>query len=337
MRVSGDVNKAADDLELFVQTFPRATIPRAYRGTFYESIGQFEKAAQDYEELLHNDPRSSIGYMNLMQAYALLGLFEKSRAVADEAFAYKLDAPGFHQILLEVALMEEDHSSAAKQINWFDGRHDEYLSLTLQASDAMVHGQRRKASELLRRAAVLARGDNPRYAGVLSEAAEADPFGDCHVDGGLPCADVHRRLADLQNALAERPTDTLLAAVHLPRHRAAIELQQHRPARAIELLQAAAPFERRYPEVTYVRGVAYLRDGRYAEAMTEFRTIIDHKGATWGPRYPLAYLGLARAASKARFGDEAKNAYQQLMKLWRDADSDLRELHDAKKEYAALR
>jgi eukaryotic-like serine/threonine-protein kinase len=157
MRVSGDANKAADALELFVQTFPRATIPRANRGSFYTSMGQFERAADDYEELLRQDPRSRIGHMNLMQTYARLGLFDKARAVADEAFGQKLDAPGFHRVLLDIALKQDNPTGAANEIKWFDGRDDEYVSLALQASNAIVHGQCRKASDFLTRAAVRAR------------------------------------------------------------------------------------------------------------------------------------------------------------------------------------
>jgi tetratricopeptide (TPR) repeat protein len=336
MRVSGDANKASAALELFVQTFPRATIPRAYRGSFYTSMGEFERAANDYEELLRQDSHSRIGYMNLTQTYARLGLFDKARAVAGDAFARKLDAPGLHQILLDIALKQDNQTGAANEIKWFDGRNDEYVSLALQASNAIVRGQRRTASDFLKRAAVGARRNNPRYADVLSEAAAANPFGQCQADEGLPCADVRRKLADLQNAMTERPADTLLSAVHLPARRAAVELQRNRPAKAIELLESAAPFERRYPEVMYLRAVGYLRSGKTVEAMNEFRKIIDHKGSTWGPRYPLAYLGLARAATRAGQTEEARKAYRELFKLWKDPDPDIQELIDVKKEYARL-
>ena len=65
MRVSGDADEAAAALQLFVQTFPRASIPRSYRGSFYMSTGQFEKAARDFEEMVRLDPRSWIPHMNL--------------------------------------------------------------------------------------------------------------------------------------------------------------------------------------------------------------------------------------------------------------------------------
>ena len=125
--------------------------------------------------------------------------------------------------------------------------------------------------------------------------------------------------------------------MHLPVRRAAVELKRNQPAKAIELLQAAAPYERRYPEVVYIRALAYLRTGKAAEAAGEFQKIIDHKGANWGPRYPLAYLGLARAAAQAGDSSRARKAYQDFLTLWKDADPDIRILIDAKKEYTAIR
>jgi hypothetical protein len=45
--------------------------------------------------------------------------------------------------------------------------------------------------------------------------------------------------------------------VQLPEIRAAIELQRGQPAKAVELLASASPYERAYPEAVYLRGLAY--------------------------------------------------------------------------------
>jgi len=70
--------------------------------------------------------------------------------------------------------------------------------------------------------------------------------------------------------------------VQLPEIRAAIELQRDQPAKAVELLASASPYERAYPEAVYLRGLAYLslRDG--VKAAAEFRKILDHRGARPG-------------------------------------------------------
>ena len=46
--------------------------------------------------------------------------------------------------------------------------------------------------------------------------------------------------------------------MHLPVRRAAVELRGNRPANAVMLLEEARAFERRYTEVLYLRGLAYL-------------------------------------------------------------------------------
>jgi hypothetical protein len=135
--------------------------------------------------------------------------------------------------------------------------------------------------------------------------------------------------------------DTLWNAVKLPAIQAALELKGNNPAKAIELLQSAAPYERRYPYVMYLRGLAYVEAHDGDRAGVEFRKILDHKGAYWmlasgGLYYPLSYLGLARAAAMSGDTAKARRAYQDLFGLWKDADPDLLPLIRARKEYAAL-
>ena len=59
----------------------------------------------------------------------------------------------------------------------------------------------------------------------------------------------------------------------------------------------------------------------------EFQRIIDHRGAYWGANYPLAYVGLARAATLAGDSAKAKTAYEEffggLSKLVGERRSDL--------------
>ncbi len=77
------------------------------------------------------------------------------------------------------------------------------------------------------------------------------------------------------------------------------------PAKAVQLLASASPYERANPEAACLRGLAYLGLREGAKAAAEFEKILDHKGANWGSAwqhpywgqfYSLSYLGLARAA-----------------------------------------
>ena len=72
--------------------------------------------------------------------------------------------------------------------------------------------------------------------------------------------------------------------------------------------------------------------------MQAFQRMLEVKGfAGIDPLMPLANLGLARAYALA--GDKARSrvAYQDFLGLWKDADSDLPLLREARSEYAKVR
>ena len=108
--------------------------------------------------------------------------------------------------------------------------------------------------------------------------------------------------------------------MQLPALRAALELRHGRPARVLDQLEPAIPFERAYPQIPYLRGLAFLRLRKGVEAAAEFRKLLDHKGANWGIYYPLAYLGLARGATLAGDTRVAKRAFEQFSATWKEAD-----------------
>jgi eukaryotic-like serine/threonine-protein kinase len=133
--------------------------------------------------------------------------------------------------------------------------------------------------------------------------------------------------------------------VQLPEIRAAIELQRGQPAKAVELLASASPYERAYPEAVYLRGLAYLRLRKGEEAAAEFRKILDHKGASWGSTwlhpnwglyYSISYLGLARGSEIASDTVKTRKAFEDFLTLWKDADSDTPIFIAAKSEYAKV-
>jgi tetratricopeptide (TPR) repeat protein len=255
-----------------------------------------------------------------------------------------------------MAYIQDDDAAAAREIQWFAGKPVEYLSLGLQAAYRNVHGQRRESSKLYQRAAETALRQGLRNAAAEFEEADARAdalSGNCQNARrlGRPalalalCGDSAQaeKLADETSKLF--PNGTIWNAVQLPEIRAAIALQRDQPAKAVELLASASPYERVYPDAVYVRGLAYLSMRQGAEAASEFKKILDHKGANWastwqhpnwGLYYSLSYLGIARGSALA--GDTAKagRAYQDFLALWKDADPDIPILKQAQAEYAKL-
>ena len=55
-----------------------------------------------------------------------------------------------------------------------------------------------------------------------------------------------------------------------------------------------------------------------------------------GRVWAAAYLGLGRAQAIAGNRAEARKAYEKFLDLWKDADTDIPLLAEARKEYAAL-
>jgi eukaryotic-like serine/threonine-protein kinase len=144
--------------------------------------------------------------------------------------------------------------------------------------------------------------------------------------------------ADLDKSF---PADTLVQRYSLPAIRAAVALQRKDPKLAVELLQASSAIELGDSAIlipAYLRGEAYLalRDGN--SAALEFQKFLDHRGLVgnfaWGA---LAQLQLAGAYVLSGDKPKAKNAYQNFLALWKDADSDLPVLKEAKAEYTNLR
>jgi tetratricopeptide (TPR) repeat protein len=87
-----------------------------------------------------------------------------------------------------------------------------------------------------------------------------------------------------------------------------------------------------------MRGEAYLaaNDGR--EAAAEFQKILDHRGIVLNePIGALAHLQLGRAYVMQGDIAKANAAYQGFLALWKDADTDIPILKQAKMEYAKLR
>ena len=147
-----------------------------------------------------------------------------------------------------------------------------------------------------------------------------------------------KRAAVVDELSLKFPNATLTNGVALPLMRAALEIQRGKPAEAIRLLETTRPYERTAAfRPAYLRGQAYLQLRQGMAARTEFQRILDHRGESpLSPLYPLAYLGLARAAAIDRDNVVSRKAYEDFLALWKDADTDLAPLIEARREYAAL-
>jgi serine/threonine protein kinase/Tfp pilus assembly protein PilF len=152
------------------------------------------------------------------------------------------------------------------------------------------------------------------------------------------------------------PLDTQMQSLWLPAIQAQLALDKKNPAPALNALQTAATIELGEIQFlnslsclhpTYIRGEAYLAAGHGKEGAAEFQKILDHSGIVWNCwTGALAHLGVARAnalqarTSQGADADAARiralAAYKDFLILWKDADTDIPILKQAKAEYAKL-
>jgi eukaryotic-like serine/threonine-protein kinase len=149
------------------------------------------------------------------------------------------------------------------------------------------------------------------------------------------------------------PEDTSVRFGYVPTLRALAALSANDPSRAIELLRPASTYEFAQPGIsfhgvggvafgamypTYVRGMSYLALRKAAEAAAEFQKILGHPGVVLeDPMGALARLQLARAWTMAGDVGKAKASYEDLLRVWNDADAGIPVISEARAEYARLR
>jgi serine/threonine protein kinase/Flp pilus assembly protein TadD len=361
-----EIDKSIEVLELWKQTYPRDTTARTNLSRQHSVTGQWEKAVEEAGEVLRLDPNRAITYSNLGGYFLSLNRFDEARAILEQGVEKKLDHLNLRINSYTLAFVQGDEATMQRQVDWANGKPGEGVLHYMQARAAAFSGQRRKSQDLFRRSAET----NERYGmkenaawGQANYALVNAAFGDCRQtkESAANALNIARskhalmlsgvalalcgetsRAQSLAGELANRnPKDTVVNTIWLPTIQAALEINRGNKEQAIQLLQVARRFEmggEASAMPAYVRGLAYLRGGAGVEATAEFQKIIDHRGVVAvSALYPLAHLGLARAA--ALTGDTAKSrkAYEDFFALWKDADPDLPILIEAKKEYQKLR
>jgi len=366
--VVGDLQQARQVDELWVQTYPRHAGVRTSLGVIYSSLGQHDKALAEYREAVRLEPTSAGSYYSLAFAYLNLNRLEEAKATVGEAQAHKLDYPLLHVGLYFISFLQNDRVGMEQQVAWSIGKPVAEAVLLEQAHTAAYYGRLGEAREFYRRAVESAlRSDqkqNAAYYVVDAADIEAD-FGNAKraregVAAAMGMASIRdnqfnsafaafalARAGDLGRAramdddLAKRfPFDTLISGYWLPTIRAAMEINRNEPSKAIELLRATSPYELSSSgalNAVYLRGLAHLALHQGNDAAGEFQKILGHRGIVLdADQGALAHLGLARAFALQGEINQARTAYQDFFKLWREADPDIPIFIAAKSEYATL-
>ena len=366
---TGEVDKADQASEQWIQTFPADVTPHINLAASSRYSGRPEKAAAEAREANRLSP-SIQAYQSLIGADISLGQFEQAKADFNEAASRNLDDMDVHIPRYIVAMLQGDKAAMDEQINWtLRQPGGEGAMLWLQADNEAYRGHLHKARMFSQHAAQLARsknspewnaGDKANEALLEAEVGNSARARQAAMEALTTTSDRNVRLTlalafarsgDRQQAQKlvealnqEFPLSTWIQQYELATIRAAIELDNNHPERAIDILQSAVPYElastesftNYYP--AYVRGLAYLAASQGPRAATEFQKLLDHPGVVSGfVTGALSHLQLGRAQVMMSDKAAARKSYQDFLTLWKDADPDIPIYKQAKAEYAKLR
>jgi eukaryotic-like serine/threonine-protein kinase len=362
--VTGEFDKAYSVLLRSLELFPRDVFFHTNLAHTLLRLGQLQRAADVQDETARLEPSplyfSVAGSGNLSASR-----FNQAKSWLAQAEALKFNSLNMRILRLQLAFMEGDRGALDRifdseahgpdQAVFFrersefeaqQGHLDSANRLELQASklpsdpedisSALVYSARRNAEggnliqarktedQALQRK--LERNQRMVLALALARSGRTDQA---------------ERLAD--EVSREAPLDTTVQRYLVPTVRAAVKLQQHDPAAAIDLLRETIQydlavtdaFDLLYP--AYLRGLAYLELGDGRSAAGEFQKLIDNPGLCW--RYitgPLARLQLGRARRLMGDNASARKSYEEFLSIWKDADADIPVYQQAKAEYAQL-
>jgi serine/threonine protein kinase/tetratricopeptide (TPR) repeat protein len=368
--VTGETEQASQVYELWAKSYPADSVPPGNLGYIYSELGQYDKALSQTQHAQALEA-SAVGYFNLAGTDLALNRLDDAQKVIKEAEDNKFEGDFLHLAMYLVAFMTRDAAGMERQVAWAAGKPgSEDLLLSFESDTKAYHGELKKARDVSRRAVDAAvRFDSKETAGLwqVSAALREAEFGnseatrqgvaaalalspgrDVKLLSALALArarDAGRARSLLEEVEKTYGSQTLLKVYWLPTIRAAIELDSNDPAKALMLLEAAAPYELAQPPQfqlgtmypVYVRGEAQLTAHNGAGAAAEFQKFLDHPGVTINfPLGALAHLGLARAYALSDNRAKAKTAYQDFFALWKDADPDIPILMEAKAEYSKL-
>lgn len=366
---TGELDKAAETYEQWKQAYPRDNVPFDNLALLYGAIGEQDKSLANALGAMQIDSKDVFAYQNVAGAYMALGRFDEARAINEQAIANKTDSGSTKLIGYQLAFIRGDEAAMKRVVDAATEPTDEAFILGLETSVRYFQGRVREGRALCNTGVQKSEQQSKEFAAGMRVSAGAIEAEVGNIDearrqtqAALAMTDDKsiRSQAALTLALvgdsshAEKliddlakayPEDLLLNKGVLAADRAAIELQRRQPAKAVDALESARPYELGGGPTApldfwpiYLRGQANLDMHDGAKALVEYQKIADHRGLSpTSPLYALARLGTARAYLQQGDNNKARTAYQDFFAVWKDADPEVPILKQAKTEYEKLK
>ena len=288
--VTGNMERAYQTLESWLQTYPRGDEPPSPHdllgGLSAQGTGRFERAIETSRKYIATRPDVAFGYANLALAYFYLDHFSEAERTLQQAYERKLENANHLVLRYNIALLTADKDQMDRAMARATGKrgaehrmaHAEALALarsgrlqaarlsSSRAQDLAVQAGDREAAASYQ----AARGVWEAACGNVAEgkknamaALEVSKGRDVQYAVGLGLAlsgDSSRSEAlagDLEKGF---PEDTFVKFTYAPVLRALAALGRGKPADSVEQLQIALPYELAVNGVNY----SHLLGGLYS-------------------------------------------------------------------------
>ena len=145
--VTGDLEKATKEYELWSKSSPRDSTPPLNLGVVYQQLGQYDKAVVETQESLRLAPTTT-GYGNLAVEYIALDRLDDAEKVLRQSQAKGFDGLYIREGLYLLAFRRGDSKGLEQQLAWAAGRvGDEDTMLSGQADTEAYYGRLARARD----------------------------------------------------------------------------------------------------------------------------------------------------------------------------------------------
>ena len=337
----GQYEKAAEEARAAIAGDPDFSIGYSILATSYLGLGRTAEAEQTLQQA--SGRKLDIPDFHVQQF--VVDFLKDDQPAMEQEVAQSSGKP----------VVDDWIANAKGFVSAYSGRLEEARKMSRRAADLARNAGRRDAEALyetdaaVREAlfgnAVAARQRAAR-AGGLSKSRDVVYGAAFTLALSGDSSQAQQLIDDLSRRL---PEDTKVRLIFAPTLRALLALNHNRPSNALEMLQSAIPYELAIPNEggseyllgadslypAYVRGLAYLATHQGPEAVVEFQKIVDHPIIVLcDPIGAVARMQLARAYALSGDKTKAMSAYQDFLRLWKDADPDIPILQQVHAEVA---
>jgi tetratricopeptide (TPR) repeat protein/tRNA A-37 threonylcarbamoyl transferase component Bud32 len=364
--VTRDQMKAIEAYRLLIATYPDDYAAHTNVGGLYRNRHMLDEAIASLEQATRVAPDQPLGHTNLAGAYMDAERFADAKREYEAALKL-LDATTTRAGLYVTAVYLGDEALAAAQIEAVKGRRDEADMLASRAVIALLHGKNTEAAslsedrlqrmKLLRSTrlefsgesflgvaighAMVGRSDLARaeLARVRDSKLLADGTSDEMVALGALLGDKQLGDGSLNAALdhlrrVSQPED-LDKGERAMRGFAALSAGRNQEAYDLTSAVGVSDPSQRY--TMYCAAIAASRLQRWPDAVRILEALVGFNYRLGTSGLPAtARIMLARAYAASGRPADARKAYEDAFRIWKDADADLPLLVEAKKEHAAL-